>query len=137
MSKRLKIEIGCTALKFVHKSGDVLYPSEKLDSRTGRVCWTVARPGTGNNTKNQEIPVFDEATLIEYVVKMRYSVRCRSTDGKRTGLYNPDGHSVILEYTATKPVRTRWQPQPHQAATIVLLALAAALALYYLWRKLI
>jgi hypothetical protein len=97
MEHTLESKQFCMALKFTHMSGDVLYPSAKRDRRTGQICWTVAKPGTGNNTKEHEVAVFDEPTLIDYVAARGYSVRCRSTDGKRTGLYNPAGRSVRFE----------------------------------------
>lgn len=102
----------CLSLRFTHKSGDVLHPSTMRDNQSGTISWIVAKPGTGNNTKEHEIRVFDEATLIDYVVGKRYSVRCRSTNDSRTGLYSPDGHSVRFEYVVNDSIS---RPAPTEA----------------------
>jgi hypothetical protein len=86
----------CRRFWFIHKSGDLLYPCVQKSRFTGRLGWTVAKPGTGNNRAIEKIDVFSEQALVQWAVDQRYSVRCRSDNGLRNGLYNADGHSVRL-----------------------------------------
>ena len=87
----------CRRFWFTHKTGDRLYAYVKKSNRTGTLSWVVAKPGSGNNTADSEIPIFDEDDLMRWVSTQRYSVRCRTQNGARDGLYNPDGTSVRFE----------------------------------------
>ena len=85
----------CRRFCLVHDSGDRLYPYAKRSRQSGRVHFAVARPGGQNNLASAEIAVLDEAELERLVLQQHYSVRCRTADGKRDGLYNVAGHSVL------------------------------------------
>ena len=85
----------CRRFWFVHESGDRLYPYAKLSKQSGRVAFAVAKPGAGNNLASQEIPVSEEAQLEQMVIEQQYSVRCRTQNRQRDGLYNVAGHSIV------------------------------------------
>lgn len=85
----------CHRFWLVHESGDHLYPYAKRSRQSGRIHFAVARPGSHNNLASAEIAVIDESELERLVLEQQYSVRCRTADGQRDGLYNVAGRSII------------------------------------------
>lgn len=85
----------CRRFWLVHSTGDRLYPYAKQSKGSGQVAFVVAKPGAGSNLASAEIPVTDEETLERMVLMQEYSVRCRTQNRTRDGLYNIHGHSIL------------------------------------------
>ena len=85
----------CQRFWLVHSTGDRLYPYARSPVRAARRRLLLAKPGTGNNLASAEIPVTDEDTLERLVLTQEYSVRCRTLNRSRDGLYNVRGHSIL------------------------------------------
>jgi hypothetical protein len=85
----------CQRFWFVHVTGERLFPYAKKSSQGGHVAFALAKPGAGNNLASAEIAVTDEHTLEHLVLAQEYSVRCRTRNRSRDGLYNVRGHSIL------------------------------------------
>lgn len=85
----------CRRFCLVHESGDRLYPYAKKSRQGGRVTFVAAKPGAGNNCTSAEIQIADETELERLVLIQEYSVRCRTLNRARDGLYNVRGRSIL------------------------------------------
>jgi hypothetical protein len=90
----------CMKLKLVHESGDTLYPVRMKNTDTGVVAFRLA---PGGNSKQGSIEIEDKQSMLDYVLKKKYSVRASSLTAmtgstkKRRGLYRL-GQKSITRY---------------------------------------
>lgn len=77
-------------LSFVLHNGIRVFPHQMKRRDTGQVAFRIS---AGGNTLADSEDV-DEETMIRKVLREGFSVRCRSLDGKTTGLYKPGYRSV-------------------------------------------
>lgn len=62
--------------------------------QTGLIAFRVSKGGTGGNTKENGLEVWDENEMVRYVLELGFSVRASTLDKKISGLYRPEGRTV-------------------------------------------
>lgn len=80
---------------FVLKDGTKVFPFQMERRDTGNIAFRVSPGGMGGNTLVASVEV-DEETMVHKVLKEGYAVRCKSVNGKTTGLYK-HGHRAVME----------------------------------------
>lgn len=80
---------------FEHISGHRLYPYRLTNRDNGQSTFRVARPGTGNNRKENQIELDDVEEVFQHVFAHGCSVRLRGLDPKLNGLYSPYGRNIV------------------------------------------
>jgi hypothetical protein len=80
---------------FEHESGHRLYPYRSVERNSGRWAFRVAPPGTGANKTINQTLLDDEEEVYRHVFGKGWSVRLCDAEGKRDGLYNKDGYSIV------------------------------------------
>lgn len=79
---------------FVLKNGKELFPVRMKNRQTGLIAFRVSKGGTGGNTKENGLEVWDENEMVRYVLELGFSVRASTLDKKISGLYRPEGRTV-------------------------------------------
>jgi hypothetical protein len=77
-------------LSFVLNNGIEIFPVRMERRDTGNVAFRVSKGGN----KLEDSEDLDEEAMIQKVLRHGYAVRCRSLDGKVSGLYKAKGRSV-------------------------------------------
>lgn len=89
-------------LEFVHKNGDLLYPTQITKNSSGKTSYHLKPPGLDKTDNLVELE--DAAEAIRLVIEEDYSIRCRTlvatttnkegTKIKRGGMYSIKGRNI-------------------------------------------
>lgn len=80
---------------FVHKLGDLLYPVKSLNLDTGRRTYRYSEGGIDGNVKYKKVKETESDEEIADKAERGYSIRCRTANGSRDGMFKRGGRSVI------------------------------------------
>lgn len=75
----------CESFCIVLSSGVEVYPYRVRNCDAGVSAFRISKYG---NEKDEAEEVTDEAELRQFVGGLRYRARCKTKDGKRSGLYS-------------------------------------------------
>ena len=82
------------AFSFLLKNGTEIFPVRMKNQTTGKLAFRVSKGGAEGNRKENGLEVEAESEMVNYVLKLGYSVRAMSRDKKSSGLYKSEGRSV-------------------------------------------
>lgn len=88
----------CESFCIVLDDGTEVYPCRVRSRATGNVVFRVSKHG---NESDESQEIADETELRQFVGGLGYRVRCKSKDGKRSGLYAGRGTNKIRDF---KPI---------------------------------
>lgn len=93
----------CLKITLVHTDGTRLHPVAIKNSKTGRISFNLAKPGTDSHHRDAAVEVVDQADVVRAIVDQRMKARCQAVNGDHKGQFSPDGRNIVrVEQTALR-----------------------------------